>query len=132
MHELVATATAAVATEDAVSVATEAGDKQKPDNPFATATIVAAKDTVSTTTIIAGVVAVAEEQNQDNPNPAAAPTSVISCICASAIVVATTVSSCQVTHFFVPPKVYLCFILCMGACQCFYREENKFFFPRYG
>ena len=68
---LLATA-AAVATEDSVAVATEAGDEKDPDNPFASA--VAAHDTAtSAVAIVVGIVAVAAEQKQDNPNPAAAP-----------------------------------------------------------
>ena len=101
---IAATATTAViaasAAEEA-AIAAEAGEQQDPDDPFASAAV-AAKQAVaaSAATVVAAsaVTATAEEQ-QDNPDPAPASIVVLG-VCTSAGIIAATVCSSQITHFF--------------------------------
>lgn len=102
---IAATATTAViaasAAEEA-AIAAEAGEQQDPDDPFASAAV-AAKQAVAasaaTVVVAASTVTATAEEQQDNPDPAPASIVVLG-VCTSAGIIAATVCSSQITHFF--------------------------------
>jgi len=100
---LVTSAAASTAVSAEEVSAAEAGEKQNPDDGFAAAAVTAEQAAASTAAAgsaasAAASVPIAEEQQQDDPDPAPASI-VILCGRTSAGIVATTVSSCQITHF---------------------------------
>ncbi len=103
--KMLAAATETVAENVAISVATEAGQQENPDNPFAAVIAVSAS---KATTII--IVAAAEEQKKDDPNPATASTIRVSCT--TTVVVASAVCCCQIAHFCLQSFVMLYTMQC--------------------
>ena len=103
---IAATATTAViaasAAEEA-AIAAEAGEQQDPDDPFASAAVATEESAVAasaaTVVVAASTVTATAEEQQDNPDPAPASIVVLG-VCTSAGIIAATVCSSQITHFF--------------------------------